>query len=137
MFGVVPKSMWHDLNPPDETNLCTWCMRVLLIRSGDRIILIDTGIGDKQDARFQSYFHPTQQHLFLEELQLAGVQPEDVTDVLLTHLHFDHVGGAITQDADGRPVPLFPNATYWSSQRHWDWATNPNPREKASFLTEN
>lgn len=100
-------------------------------------MLIDTGIGDKQDARFQSYFHPTQQHLFLEELRLAGVPPEDVTDVLLTHLHFDHVGGAITHDVDGRPVPLFPNATYWSNQRHWDWATNPNPREKASFLPEN
>lgn len=137
MFGVVPKSMWQELNPPDETNLCTWCMRVLLIKSMNRTILIDTGVGEKQDARFQSFFHPTHQDLFLQELQLAGVAPEEVTDVLLTHLHFDHVGGAISLNKDGQAVPTFPNATYWTSQRHWDWATHPNPREKASFLPEN
>ncbi|MCF8236584.1 MAG: MBL fold metallo-hydrolase [Saprospiraceae bacterium] len=137
MFGVVPKSMWETMNPPDEANMCTWCMRILLVRSGDRIILMDTGIGDKQDDRFKSFFHPTQQDLFLRELSTAGVTPEAVTDVLLTHLHFDHVGGAITLDEDGKPTPLFPNATYWSSQRHWDWANQPNPREKASFLKEN
>ncbi len=137
MFGVVPKTMWESMNPPDDANMCTWCMRVLLIRSGDRVILIDTGIGDKQDERFKSFFHPTQQDLFLRELQSAGVSPDQVTDVLLTHLHFDHVGGAIVLDQEGRPAPLFPKATYWSSQRHWEWATNPNPREKASFLQEN
>ncbi|MCB0693144.1 MAG: MBL fold metallo-hydrolase [Lewinellaceae bacterium] len=137
MFGVVPKSMWASLNPPDDENMCTWCMRVLLIQSGQRVILIDTGVGEKQDDRFRSFFHPAQQDLFLTELSLAGIQPEDVTDVLLTHLHFDHTGGAIVLDDDGHPRPLFPNATYWSSQRHWDWAMKPNAREKASFLTEN
>ncbi len=137
MFGVVPKTMWQRLNPPDENNMCTWAMRCLLLQKEDRNILIDTGIGNKQDAKFRSHFHPHGEDSLLNSLAKLRLQPEDITDVLLTHLHFDHVGGAVSKTEEGNLVPTFPNAIYWSNQRHYDWALNPNPREKASFLKEN
>jgi glyoxylase-like metal-dependent hydrolase (beta-lactamase superfamily II) len=137
MFGVVPKKMWGKLNPPDEDNLCTWSMRCLLIDSGERRILVDTGVGNKQDAKFRSHFAPTGQEHFLAELAKAGYAPDDITDVLLTHLHFDHVGGAIRLDAAGAPEPVFSKATFWSNPLHWQSALAPNAREVASFLPEN
>ncbi|MCB9082068.1 MAG: MBL fold metallo-hydrolase [Lewinellaceae bacterium] len=137
MFGVVPKRLWEKLNPPDESNMCTWAMRCLVVETAGRNILIDTGIGTKQDARFRSHFSPAGQEHFLEHLAAAGFSPESITDVLLTHLHFDHVGGALLRSAEGELVPAFPRATYWSNEIHWNWALNPNPREAASFLAEN
>lgn len=137
MFGIVPKRLWAKLNPPDDNNLCTWSMRCLLIETGDRKILVDTGMGDKQDAKFRSHFEPHGEATLLGSLAQKGFQPADITDVFLTHLHFDHVGGAVQYNADGLLVPTFPNATYWSNRRHWDWAMQPNDREKASFLKEN
>lgn len=137
MFGVVPKTLWNRLNPADENNLCPWALRCLLIETDDhRKILVDTSIGDKQDDKFRSFFHP--QHTNLEKaLAQHGLQPEDITDVFITHFHFDHVGGAVKYNQEGQLVPTFPNATYWSNRQHYDWAYNPNPREKASFLKEN
>ena len=137
MFGVVPKKMWSKLNPPDEDNLCTWAMRCLLVDTGDRRILIDTGIGTKQDPKFRSHFSPSGQEYFLDALAQAGYTADTITDVLLTHLHFDHVGGAISRNAKGDAEPVFPKATYWSNPRHWQSALAPNPREQASFLVEN
>ncbi len=138
MFGIVPRVMWERINPPDDRNLCTWAMRCLLVRTGDRVILMDTGIGEKQDARFRSHFHPSVPQVLGESLLSESVRPEEVTDVLLTHLHFDHVGGAVYLDEQGKPRLRFPNATHWLSERQWRWATeNPNPREAASFLSEN
>jgi glyoxylase-like metal-dependent hydrolase (beta-lactamase superfamily II) len=137
MFGVVPKTMWQKLNPPDESNLCTWAMRCLLVENGDRKILVDTGIGNKQDDKFRSHFHPHGSDSLTASLRQKGLSPEDITDVFLTHLHFDHCGGALLRDSAGRIVPAFPNATYWSNQRHFDWACKPNAREQASFLSEN
>lgn len=136
MHGVVPKTMWSKLNPADENNLCTWAMRCLLVEHGNRLILIDTGIGNKQDAKFFSHYYLHGQGSLLGSIAAAGFSPEQVTDVLLTHLHFDHVGGALRQEGD-KIVPTFPNATYHSHASHWAWATNPNAREKASFLKEN
>ncbi len=138
MFGVVPKRMWEKLNPPDENNLCTWAMRALLVDTGDRKILIDTGIGNKQDAKFRSHFLPFGPENLFGSLEGAGVRREDITDVFLTHLHFDHCGGALWKnETSGETELSFPNAVYWSNRRHFDWAMNPNPREKASFLKEN
>ncbi|KGE89642.1 MAG: MBL fold metallo-hydrolase [Phaeodactylibacter xiamenensis] len=137
MFGVVPKTLWQKKNKPDENNLCTWSMRCLLIEHGERRILVDTGIGDKQDEKFRSHFEPHGEASLMGSLQQAGFEPESITDVLLTHLHFDHVGGAVKYDADKNLVPTFPNATYWSNEVHYNWAYYPNPREKASFLKEN
>ena len=137
MFGVVPRVMWEKINPPDEHNLVTWSMRCLLVDTGDRRILIDTGMGDKQDAKFRSHFHPHGDTDLLRSLAAKGFQPEDITDVLITHMHFDHVGGAVSYHAAGEPAPTFPRATYWSNKRHYDWALHPNPREAASFLKEN
>lgn len=137
MFGVVPRVMWQKINPPDENNLCTWAMRCLLIETGERRILVDTGMGDKQDVKFRSHFHPHGDTDLLRSLAAKGFSPEDITDVLLTHLHFDHVGGAVSYDQQGKLVPTFPNAVYWSSKKHYDWALHPNPREAASFLKEN
>jgi glyoxylase-like metal-dependent hydrolase (beta-lactamase superfamily II) len=139
MFGVVPKVIWNKLNPADEKNLCTWAMRCMLIENGDRLILIDTGIGNKQSEKFYGYYY-LQDMLSLESaLKAKGFGLNDVTDVFLTHLHFDHVGGAVQYNATkDRLEPVFKNAKYWSNKQHWDWATiNPNPREKASFLKEN
>ena len=136
MFGVVPKSLWQKANPPDEQNLCTWAMRCLLIEEGDRRILIDTGMGDKQDAKFFSYYQPSGPSLE-SSLAAHGFAFGDITDVLLTHLHFDHGGGALYRDGEGKIGRRFPNAVYWSNRQHWDWAISPNEREKASFLAEN
>lgn len=137
MFGVVPKRMWQNLNPADENNMCTWQMRCLLIEDGDRKILIDTGIGNKQDDKFRSHFMPFDDRPFDQLLEQAGMTCEDITDVLLTHFHFDHVGGALYLDANGKNQLTFPNATYWTNDIHYKWAYNPNPREAASFLKEN
>lgn len=137
MFGVVPKSMWQRLNPPDANNMCTWAMRCLLVETAGRRILIDTGMGDKQDTKFRSHFEPHGEETLLGSLAKLGLTPEDITDVLLTHLHFDHCGGAVTRTEAGDLVPTFPNAIYWTSQEHWKTATEPNPRERASFLKEN
>lgn len=135
MFGVVPKSIWQRTNPPDENNLCTWAARLLLVETGDRLILIDTGLGDKQDAKFFGHYQPHGSKLD-DSLAKYGFQKSDITDVLLTHLHFDHVGGAVERRAD-RLIPAFENATYWTNQKHWQWAIYPNDRERASFLKEN
>lgn len=136
MFGVVPKQIWNKLQPADENNLCTWAMRCLLIVDGDRRILIDTGIGDKQDAKFLGHYHLHGNDSLNDALTKAGFTANDITDVILTHLHFDHCGGAIKREGD-QLVPTFPNAIYWSNEKHWKWATHPNDREKASFLKEN
>ena len=136
MFGVVPKSIWNKLNPADENNLCNWAMRCLLIEDGDRLIIIDTGIGNKQDEKFYRHYYLSETKDLRDLVKEKGYSPENITDVFLTHLHFDHCGGAIKKE-DDKLVPAFPNATYWSNQKHWDWATHPNEREKASFLTEN
>ncbi|GAB5550859.1 MAG: MBL fold metallo-hydrolase [Saprospiraceae bacterium] len=137
MFGVVPRRLWQRLHAPDENNMCTLSMRCLLIEMGDRKILIDTGIGDKQDAKFRSHFEPHGAANLLASLKQKGVQSDDITDVLLTHFHFDHAGGAVSYNADGDLVPTFSKAIYWTNQQHYDWAINPNTREKASFLKEN
>ncbi|MBP7274356.1 MAG: MBL fold metallo-hydrolase [Saprospiraceae bacterium] len=138
MFGVVPKRMWEKLLPPDNNNLCTWAMRCMLVDLGERKILIDTGMGDKQDDKFKSIFEPTETDSLLKSLAQLSLDPIDITDVFLTHLHFDHCGGAVVNKLpDGSYEPTFPNATYWSNQQHWDWAMTPNPREQASFLKEN
>lgn len=138
MFGVVPQQMWKKLNPPDENNMCTWAMRCLLVQTDDgRNILIDTGLGDKQDAKFRSHFEPHGAATLLHSLAEKGLQPDDITDVFLTHFHFDHVGGAVTRSANGELLPTFAKAKYWTNKPHYDWALQPNPREKASFLKEN
>ncbi len=136
MFGVVPKSMWSKLNAPDENNLCTWAMQCLLIEDENRLILIDTGIGKKQSEKFLSHYYLHGNDTLQSSLQKHGFNKHDVTDVILTHLHFDHVGGAIERVGD-KLQPVFPNAIYWSNQQHWQWAIKPNAREKASFLPEN
>lgn len=136
MFGVVPKSMWQKLNPPDENNMCTWAMRCLLIEHEGRLVLIDNGMGDKQDAKFFGHYYLHGAHSLDRSLQQSGFSRDDITDVFLTHLHFDHCGGSIIREGD-ELVPAFKNATYWSNESHWKWATEPNDREKASFLKEN
>jgi len=136
MFGVVPKTIWNKTNPADENNLCTWAMRCLLIEDEGRLILVDTGIGNKQDAKFFSHYYLHGDATMDGSLAAAGFHRDDITDVFLTHLHFDHVGGAIARHGD-QLVPAFKNATYWSNKQHWDWAVNPNEREKASFFKEN
>ena len=136
MFGVVPKSIWNKLNPADENNLCTWAMRSLLIEDGNRLILVDTGIGNKQDAKFFGHYYLHGDDTLDKSLAKYGFHRHDITDVLLTHLHFDHVGGAIIIEKN-KMVPAFKNATYWSNEQHWQWATKPNDREKAYFLKEN
>lgn len=138
MFGVVPKSIWQKTNPADSNNMCTWSMRLLLIENGNRLMLIDTGIGDKQDEKFFSHYYLANMQSLEQALGAKGFGMDQVTDVFLTHLHFDHCGGAINRRKNGEGFePAFKNATYWSSERHWEWATKPNPREKASFLKEN
>ncbi len=138
MFGIVPRSMWAKLHAPDENNLCTWAMRTLLIETDDgKKFLIDTGLGNKQDEKWRSRVAPFGEETLLTSLAAQNIQPQDITDVILTHLHFDHCGGALSLDENGEAVPTFPNATYWSNQTHWDWAMQPNAREAASFLKEN
>lgn len=138
MFGVVPKSLWSRTNPADENNMCSWSMRCMLIEDGDRLTLIDTGMGDKQSEKFFSFYFLHGEHSLDGSLNKLGFSRDDITDVFLTHLHFDHCGGAIERNPSGEGfVPAFKNARFWSNQRHWQWATEPNDREKASFLSEN
>ncbi|WP_210489428.1 MBL fold metallo-hydrolase [Rufibacter aurantiacus] len=138
MFGVVPKSIWQRTNPADENNLCSWAMRCLLVESGDRLVLIDNGIGDKQDAKFFSHYYLHGDYSLEKSLKDTGFGFSDITDVFLTHLHFDHCGGSVRYGKDASSLEtVFPKARYWSNQDHWLWATQPNPREKASFIKEN
>jgi len=138
MFGVVPKSIWSKSNPPDANNMCTWAMRCLLVEDGKRLMLIDNGIGDKQDPKFLSHYFLHGNDTLDRSLESKGFHRNDITDMFLTHLHFDHCGGSIRYNSDRTKLETaFPNARYWSTQSHWEWATNPNPREKASFLKEN
>ena len=136
MFGVVPKSIWNKINPADENNLCNWALRCLLIEDGNRLILVDNGMGDKQDAKFFGHYYLNGDDTLDKSLAENGFNRNDITDVLLTHLHFDHCGGSILRVGD-KLVPAFKNAHYWSNARHWKWAIEPNDREKASFLKEN
>ncbi|MBX2931601.1 MAG: MBL fold metallo-hydrolase [Chitinophagaceae bacterium] len=136
MFGVVPKSIWNKLNPADENNLCSWAMRCLLIEDGNRLILVDNGIGNKQDAKFFSHYYLHGENTLEKSLAKYGFSKNDITDVILTHLHFDHCGGSVERVGDTL-IPAFKNAIYWSNEKHWQWATQPNDREKASFLKEN
>ncbi len=138
MFGVVPKVMWQKVYPADENNLCNWSMRCLLIVDGDRKILIDNGIGYKQDQKWLKHYYLNGDDTLEASLAKVGETPENITDVILTHMHFDHCGGSIKWNEDKTGYELaFPNATYWTSKKQYDWATNPNRREKASFLKEN
>lgn len=138
MFGVVPKSLWSRNNPPDDNNMCTWAMRSLLIEDGDRLMLIDTGIGNKQSEKFFSHYYLHGDDSLDGNLKQLGFHRDDITDVFLTHLHFDHCGGAIEFDRSADAFrPAFKNARFWSNEDHWKWATEPNLREKASFLKEN
>jgi len=137
MFGVVPKSLWNRLNPADDDNMCTWSLRCMLIEDGDKRILIDTGMGYKQSDKFFHHFKLHGEATLLHSLSNLGYEPADITDVLLTHLHFDHCGGAVKKDVKGLLVPTFPNARYWSHETHYKSACQPNARERASFLKEN
>ena len=138
MFGVVPKSIWQKTNPADSNNMCSWAMRSLLIEDGDRLILIDTGMGNKQSEKFFSFYYLFGDDSLDGNLAKLGFHRDDITDVFLTHLHFDHCGGAIQHNQQKTGFePAFKHATFWSTQDHWNWATNPNAREKASFLSEN
>lgn len=136
MFGVVPKGIWNKVNPADENNLCTWAMRCLLIEDESRLILIDNGIGNKQDQKFFSHYYLHGDASLDKSLAKLGFHRDDISDVVLTHLHFDHCGGSIIREGD-ELLPAFKNAVYWSNEEHWEWATKPNEREKASFLREN
>jgi glyoxylase-like metal-dependent hydrolase (beta-lactamase superfamily II) len=136
MFGVVPKTLWNKRHPADENNLCTWALRCLLVKEGNRLILVDNGLGDKQDDKFFSHYQPHGDATLEGSLKKHGFHMDDITDVFLTHLHFDHCGGSIKRKGD-RLEPAFRNARYWSNEYHWNWATDPNGREKASYLKEN
>jgi len=136
MHGVVPKTMWQKQNPADDENMCRWAMRCLLVVTGNNNILIDTGMGTKQDEKFFSYYHPHGEESIEKNLAKNGYSSDDITDVFLTHLHFDHCGGAIKKEHD-QLVPAFSKAKFWSNEEHWQTATHPNEREKASFLKEN
>jgi len=136
MFGVVPKSIWNKINPSDENNMCNWALRCLLVEDGNRLILIDNGIGNKQDEKFFSFYYLHGDDTLDKSLAKHGFSKSDITDVFLTHLHFDHCGGSIVRSGE-KLIPAFHNATYWSNKTHWQWAVRPNEREKASFLKEN
>ncbi|TYP97778.1 glyoxylase-like metal-dependent hydrolase (beta-lactamase superfamily II) [Sphingobacterium allocomposti] len=136
MFGVVPKAIWQKTNPPDERNLCTWANRLLLIEDGSQLVLIDTALGDKQDEKFFGHYFLHGDATLDKSLAKYGFHRDDITDVILTHLHFDHCGGAVMRAGD-KLVPAFKNARFWSNEKHWNWALSPNPRERASFLKEN
>ncbi len=138
MFGVVPKVMWSKLYPCDENNLCNWSMRCLLIENDERKILIDCGIGDKQTEKFFSNYYLNGEESLETSLATHGLTTDDITDVILTHLHFDHAGGAVKWNTNRTGYEVtFKNATFHTSRRQWEWATSPNNREKASFLKEN
>lgn len=138
MFGVVPKTIWNKTNPADENNLIDIAARCLLIEDGNRLILIDTGLGNKQSEKFFGYYSLWGTHSLDKSLAKYGFHRDDITDVFMTHLHFDHCGGSVqwNQDKTGYEV-AFKNAKFWTNENHWEWATKPNPREKASFLSEN
>ena len=138
MFGVVPKTLWQKTNPADENNMCSWALRCLLVEDGNRLMLIDTGIGDKQSEKFFSHYYLFGSDSLMGSIRKLGFHEDQITDVFMTHLHFDHCGGGIAwNDAKNGYRPVFKNATYWSNEKHWNWAVTPNPREKASFLSEN
>jgi len=138
MFGVVPKVLWSRTNPADDNNLCPWAMRSLLIEDGNRLILIDNGIGDKQDDKFLKHYYLHGDVSLHSSLAKCGFSADDVTDVFLTHLHFDHCGGSVKWNQHRTSFEMtFKNAKYWSNKEHWKWAIEPNNREKASFLREN
>lgn len=138
MFGVVPKAIWNRTNPADSNNMIDIAARCLLIEDGNRLILIDTGMGNKQSDKFFSYYYQWGDHSLDSSLKKLGFHRDDITDVFMTHLHFDHCGGSIQWNKDRTGYePAFKNATFWTNEDHWKWATNPNPREKASFLKEN
>jgi glyoxylase-like metal-dependent hydrolase (beta-lactamase superfamily II) len=138
MFGVVPKSLWTRTNPADNNNMIDIAARCMLIEDGDRLTLIDTGMGTKQSDKFFGYYFPWGDHSLDASLKKAGFHRDDVTDVFMTHLHFDHCGGSVQWNKDRTGYePAFKNAKFWSNEAHWKWATNPNRREKASFLKEN
>jgi glyoxylase-like metal-dependent hydrolase (beta-lactamase superfamily II) len=138
MFGVVPKTIWNKTNPADANNLIDIAARCLLIEDGNRLILIDTGMGNKQSDKFFGYYSLWGTHSLDGSLAKYGFYRDDITDVFMTHLHFDHCGGSVQWNSDKTGYePAFKNAKYWSNENHWEWATKPNAREKASFLTEN
>lgn len=138
MFGIVPKSIWNKLNPADDNNMCSWALRSLLIEDGKNLILIDNGMGNKQDAKFFGYYYLHGEDSLEKSLNKYGFTKSDITHMVLTHLHFDHCGGSINYNSDRTKLePAFENAHYYCNQKHWEWATNPNPREKPSFLKEN
>lgn len=138
MFGVVPKVLWNKTNPADANNQIDLAARCLLIEDGDRLILIDTGMGNKQSEKFFGFYNMWGNFDLESSLKQKGFSKDDITDVFLTHLHFDHCGGAVSWNKDKTGyIPTFKNAKYWSNENHWNWATKPNPREKASFLAEN
>lgn len=138
MFGVVPKTLWQRTNPADANNLIDIGARSLLVEEGDRLILVDTGLGNKQSDKFFSHYHRWGEHSLEGSLRKWGFHKKDITDVFMTHLHFDHCGGSIQWNKDRTGYePAFKNAVFWSNEAHWKWATSPNPREKASFLKEN
>lgn len=137
MFGVVPKPLWQRTNPADDNNRIEMCSRSLLVEDGNRLVLIDTGMGDKQSEKFFSYYHRSGEDRLDQSLHQKGFHRDDITDVFFTHLHFDHCGDAVIKNNNGVLQPAFKNAVFWSHENHWQWATNPNEREKASFLPEN
>jgi glyoxylase-like metal-dependent hydrolase (beta-lactamase superfamily II) len=138
MFGVVPKSLWQKTNPSDSANMIDMSSRCMLIENGNKLILVDTGMGNKQSEKFFSHYKRSGDFELIKSINKAGFEANDITDVLLTHLHFDHCGGSVVWDKSNERYDVqFKNAKYWSNEDHWLWATNPNPREKASFLDEN
>lgn len=138
MFGVVPKSIWNKSNPADQNNMCSWALRCLLIEDGNRLILIDNGMGNKQDEKFFGYYYLHGNDTLQKSLNKYGFEMDDITDMVLTHLHFDHCGGSIKYNSNKTNLePAFKNAKYYCNEKHWNWATQANSREKASFLKEN
>ena len=137
MFGVVPKSMWSKANQPDENNMCSWALRCILIEDEGKLILIDNGLGNKQSEKFFSFLYLFGDETLKGSLNHAGFSEQEVTDMFLTHLHFDHCGGGVYLNKENLRELTFNNANYWSNQAHWDWAINPNARESASFLKDN
>lgn len=136
-FGVVPKSLWSQIYPADENNMIVFALRNLLVKEENRMILFDTGVGNKQDEKFRSHFYISGENNLMDSLHSLGFSPDDITDVVHTHLHFDHCGGTFRKNKAGDIVPTFKNAVLWCSQAQWNWANKPNKREKASFLIEN
>jgi glyoxylase-like metal-dependent hydrolase (beta-lactamase superfamily II) len=138
MFGVVPKSLWSRTNPADNNNMIDIAATSLLVEDGNKLILIDTGLGNKQSEKFFSYYYRWGDYSLEKSLKEKGFHPDDITDVFMTHLHFDHCGGSVKWNKDRTGYETaFKNAKFWTNKEHWEWATKPNDREKASFLKEN